>query len=364
MNTHNKHIKIPKPNIDNYSCCDIGLLGLGKQFSTTTTTIQKHLDNYNGLKVEKIKDDTIQLSSKDTTLNISSNSILEYDFKLQAIEYDYALINGPQLKTENNIIFFDTMEEIEREWLSQENILAVITQNKSAVEKYFLKKNFQLDNNKILLPNQVAQFLLQLLKKKTPSIKGFILAGGKSKRMGHDKSQIVYHNNTAELYAKHLLEAEGIKTWLSKANTSNSNSENSNDIILDYYLDAGPMGAICSGFRVMPDKALLVLACDLPLIDSSIIQRLINNRDPKKVATCIKSKNKDFPEPLIAIYEPKAYRRLLNFMALGYTCPRKMLINSNVKVIEIDDDFKISNANTPNDYKNLIAHINNREIKK
>ena len=68
-------------------------------------------------------------------------------------------------------------------------------------------------------------------------------------------------------------------------------------------------------------------------------------------------KNKEFPEPLITIYEPKAYPILLQYLAQGYSCPRKMLINSDVEIVEIEDDF-IRNINTPEEFKAAKEEIN------
>ena len=59
---------------------------------------------------------------------------------------------------------------------------------------------------------------------------------------------------------------------------------------------------------------------------------------------------KQFVEPLITIYEPKAYPVLLQYLAQGYSCPRKMLINSDVEIIEVDDSL-IRNINTPEEFE-------------
>lgn len=63
-------------------------------------------------------------------------------------------------------------------------------------------------------------------------------------------------------------------------------------------------------------------------------------------------------EPLITIYEPKAYPILMQYLAQGYSCPRKMLINSDVEIVEVDNDF-IRNINTPEEYKSAKKEIRN-----
>jgi len=119
----------------------------------------------------------------------------------------------------------------------------------------------------------------------------------------------------------------------------------------------GPFGAICSAFQENPNVAWLVMATDLPFVTSDVINLLLKHRNSSKVATTIKGKNKDFPEPLITIWEPKSYPLLLAYMAQGYSCPRKVLINSDVEIVEIDDDL-IRNINTPEEFKTAHKEIN------
>ena len=74
-----------------------------------------------------------------------------------------------------------------------------------------------------------------------------------------------------------------------------------------------------------------------------------------------KGKNKQFVEPLITIYEPKAYPILLQYLAQGYSCPRKMLINSDVEIVEVDDDF-IRNINTPEEFEVAKKELKSQQI--
>jgi len=75
------------------------------------------------------------------------------------------------------------------------------------------------------------------------------------------------------------------------------------------------------------------------------------------MATCFHNPETDFPEPLITIWEPRAYPRLLEFLSLGYSCPRKALINSDVQEIDIPDLQLLSNVNTPEELEKLQAEI-------
>ena len=101
----------------------------------------------------------------------------------------------------------------------------------------------------------------------------------------------------------------------------------------------------------------MVLATDLPFVDENLVKILLEKRNPAKVATAIKGKGKQFPEPLITIYEPKSYPALLQYLAQGYSCPRKMLINSEVEIVEVNDNL-IRNINTPEEYTEAKKELN------
>jgi len=47
----------------------------------------------------------------------------------------------------------------------------------------------------------------------------------------------------------------------------------------------------------------------------------------------------------------------LNYLAQGYSCPRKVLLNSAIEIIEVDDDY-IRNINTPEEFKSAHKEIN------
>lgn len=181
--------------------------------------------------------------------------------------------------------------------------------------------------------------------KHIPALSGLVLAGGKSKRMGIDKSQIKYHSDPQEIHMAKLLSETGLKTFISKDSCTHGKIQ-SFDVINDSFTNMGPLGAILSAFKHEPNNAYLVVACDLPLIDKSLIQKLINCRNPNKIATAIKDSSTLFPEPLVTIYEPKSYKRILNCLEMGFSSPRKILMNSDIATVEINENEKISNANT------------------
>ena len=171
--------------------------------------------------------------------------------------------------------------------------------------------------------------------------------------MGQDKGSLDYFGKPQKEVAKELLEIHDLETFYSVQNSTEHVDE-----IHDKFLNLGPFGGICSAFQKDQNAAWLVLATDVPFVTDQVIKLLLNHRNSAKIATAIKGKGKDFPEPLITIYEPKAYPILLSYLAQGYSCPRKVLINSDVEIVEVEDEF-VRNVNTPEEYERAINEIRN-----
>ena len=182
-------------------------------------------------------------------------------------------------------------------------------------------------------------------------IHGLVLAGGKSVRMGKDKGAIDYHGKPQREYAFDMLNVLCEKTFLSGRKEQVQEWKTQFPIIADTFTGLGPFGAILSAFRENPNAAWLCVACDLPLLTEKALQQLIAHRDPSKIATAFYNSDTKFPEPLITIWEPKSYPTLLHFLSLGYSCPRKVLINSDVKVVRLMDESVLVNVNTEEERK-------------
>jgi molybdenum cofactor guanylyltransferase len=189
-----------------------------------------------------------------------------------------------------------------------------------------------------------------------PSLKGLVLAGGKSSRMGIDKGRMKWHNKEQRFYMADLLNKFCDEVFISCAEMQENEIQNGGyKTITDAYLGLGPFGAILSAFKKDPEAAWLVIACDLPLLDQDTISYLINHRDLDSTATTFESPHDHLPEPLITIWEPKSREVLLSYLNEGKSCPRKALINSKVKIIQPPEPIALMNANTPDDVEKAKA---------
>lgn len=189
------------------------------------------------------------------------------------------------------------------------------------------------------------------VKSDKPHLYGLVLAGGKSVRMGHDKSIMQWHGKEQRYYMADLLQQVCEKAFISCRPEQQSEINSDYTTLPDNVTGAGPLIGILSALKAYPNAAWLVTACDLPLLDIATLQYLIQNRDTTSIATTFKSPHDGLPEPLITIWEPSSLERLHAHIADGFTCPRKALIRNEGKVtilIPKNPDTLI-NANTSED---------------
>nr|WP_255531100.1 NTP transferase domain-containing protein [Pontibacter sp. FD36] len=186
-----------------------------------------------------------------------------------------------------------------------------------------------------------------------PKLKGLVLAGGQSLRMGQDKGAMQWHGKEQRYYMADLMREMCQEVYISCRAEQETDLDANYNTLPDTFTGLGPYGAILSAFREDPDAAWLVVACDLPLLDAATLQHLVEKRDTSVNATTYVSPQDGFPEPLIAIWEPKSYPVLLSFLAQGYTCPRKVLRNSEIHLIEAAHADTLRNVNTPEELEQV-----------
>ena len=173
--------------------------------------------------------------------------------------------------------------------------------------------------------------------------------------MNQDKGLIDYHGINQRQWTKELLETVCDKVFYSIRH--DQKDQFSDSVITDKFIELGPYGAILSAFQTHPNKAWLVMACDLPLVKETNIHTLIENRDTAKFGTAYLNLETNFPDPLMTIWEPKSYPKLLQLLSLGYSSPQKALMNSDIKLVKAQNTEFLKNVNTPKEYEEVKKSI-------
>ena len=369
MSKHQKHTKLTRRNYGKYASNEISFLGV--KCSVISDLVQKIAKN----QQKKAKTAYLDASHNDEieapildvftfhdsgNLEVNSKTNLNpYNSLIQFSQYDLVCINGNHYQGEKQVLILDNDKEasVLKRLDQLDNIQFVVKMNEDSryfdflVEKYPNIKNlkcYMIDEI-----DKISKHIYNIVQEQISSVQGLILAGGKSTRMGTDKGLLEYHGVSQrdylykELSSIFLPKHDNKGVYISVR--ENQEIENKHTIS-DKFIGLGPFGAICSAFQENPNSAWFVIATDVPFVDKSLIRLLLEKRNPNKIATAIKGESSKFPEPLITIWEPKAYPILLNYLSQGYSCPRKVLINSDVEIVEVDNHF-IQNINTPKEYQ-------------
>lgn len=364
---HTKHTNLVKKHNDTFASNEVAILGTKcGVIADLVHEVSKRLSKYNlgyfdASHAKDVEQNTLSEYTFHHKGNLQLNTtaaVNKYEQRLQFYNHDFVFINGNHYQGAKQILILDDEKEasVKKRLDQLTNIQFVIKLNENSTYFDCLLERFpnikNITSYTIDEVVKITKHIQSLIEEHIAPVKGLVLIGGKSTRMGTDKSELYYFGKPQKQYIKELLESCSLETFFSVQNTSKKESE-----IHDTFLNLGPFGGICSAFQKNPNTAWLVLATDIPFVNKALIQLLLQKRNPSKIATAIKGKSKEFPEPLITIYEPKAYGKLLQYLAQGYSCPRKMLINSDVEIVEVDDNL-IRNINTPEEFEQAKKEIN------
>ena len=185
---------------------------------------------------------------------------------------------------------------------------------------------------------------------KNSDLVGIVLMGGKSQRMGMDKSQISYHDMPQYLYLYRLLSKYCSEVYLSCNAEQLTKIESSLSLIKDVNDNAGPLEGIKSVFNTVKNS-ILTVPCDMPGISDDLILKLIKSRNSDFDAICF-SDDEDHINPLLAIWEKSCLGKLQNFDG---DSPKQFLKGAITRIIKGDSKV-LRNVNTPEELRTYLSH--------
>jgi len=266
---------------------------------------------------------------------------------------DLVLVNGNHFRAHQQVVLIDPRKSLAHKLDKLTNVQAfVLAAGVTEIPGYLqahLPHHAQLPHFSLADVAGLAAWVQQWLAARQAPLRGLVLAGGLSQRMQTDKGRLRYGPTGREQreVAAALLAEVCQEAFVSCRAEQAAELSAGLQPLPDTFLGLGPLGGILSAFRHDPNAAWLVLACDLPFLTADVLRQLVAGRQPSRLATAFQSPDNEFPEPLITIFEPRAYPELLRFLGLGYSCPRKMLINSDVTVLPTPGGEALRNVNTP-----------------
>lgn len=205
-----------------------------------------------------------------------------------------------------------------------------------------IEQGFDFDLNKISFTNDGWSF-------KTDA-SCIILAGGKSSRMGEDKTKLKINdlsllensiNQLSPLFDKILI----------SSNKSDELSYLNLPIIKDKADEHGPLMGIYSSLMESETQKNFIIACDVPEIDINLIYRLLSLSEEADIV--IPRHSDGMIEPLFAIYDKSV---LIAISETLKTSRQIRAIFDKVRVYYLDTEPNFFNINTIEDYKNFTTN--------
>jgi molybdopterin-guanine dinucleotide biosynthesis protein A len=186
-----------------------------------------------------------------------------------------------------------------------------------------------------------------------PLLRGLVLAGGRSERMGRDKAAIVVGGETLLEAAIRRLRPLVASVHVSiRPDQAGDAPRGGCAALADPPGSSGPPAGLLAAHEHDPAAAWLVLACDMPAIDAGVLEGLVAARDPARGGVAWRTGDDGLPEPLCAIWEPATLARLAALArgpGRGSVSPRAVLAASAPVLLNPVRPAALSSVNTPAD---------------
>lgn len=189
-------------------------------------------------------------------------------------------------------------------------------------------------------PAQVAEAVEALKaarnKKRMCATSGIVLAGGKSRRMGRDKSALQFCGAALPAWQADKLRRLGVEDVLV--------SGRGPGMIADDIPDCGPLGGLYSCLRRAGGIRCLVLPLDVPLVPESCLRMLLDAH--QSGITLLERDGK--PEPLIGVYDSALWTQIGEILQGGSAAVMRLADRVGYQTVPYQgDDSLLINCNTP-----------------
>jgi len=182
---------------------------------------------------------------------------------------------------------------------------------------------------------------------------GIVLAGGKSSRMGTDKTKLQWnHMSMLEWQVEKLRSAGAAEILLcGKTDKMIPNTR----CVPDILPDRGPLGGVYSGLQAAKHPIAMVISADVPLLPISTIHKLLHAHHSD--ATLLEHDGNI--EPLIGIYNSSLVPIIFSLIHEQSASVRSLLAHCCWTTVEYTGDpFLLWNCNTPSDYQKALQLAN------
>ncbi len=184
-------------------------------------------------------------------------------------------------------------------------------------------------------------------------VSGYILAGGKSSRMGKDKGLLTFNNRTfVEEIAKQLQPV--VESVIIVTNNVEYHAFGY-EILPDAIKQKGPLGGLYTALKHSKTNHNIIVSCDTPFVNTKVFETLLQN-PTNNDATLVSIQSEI--QPLMGVYSQACFFKIQQSIELQQYKMYDFINQINFQTVEISHESWFSekigyNINTPSDYQKI-----------
>lgn len=157
----------------------------------------------------------------------------------------------------------------------------------------------------------------------------YILAGGKSSRMGKDKATTLFRNKQLIEYVIDIV--KNVSSNIFILSNHDSHIQFGFECIKDKIKDVGPAGGIDAMLQHTNHKKNILVSCDMPFLDVKTIQKIITASEDFDITVPILN---NYPEALIGVYHQSCKSTWRSELLKGERKLSKLISNFNTNFMD------------------------------
>ena len=181
---------------------------------------------------------------------------------------------------------------------------------------------------------------------------GFVLAGGRSRRMGADKALLAWHGATLVEHVARELAA--VAQPITLVGPSARYAHLGLPVVEDLHPGLGPLAGIEAALASSSAPWNLILACDLPGVQSALLAAVLDAALSSPDLDCVTAVDADGRlQPLCAAYHRRTLPRIARQIEIRHVKLLDTIALLNYRTIAAGAAASLHNVNTPEDWRQV-----------
>jgi molybdenum cofactor guanylyltransferase len=179
------------------------------------------------------------------------------------------------------------------------------------------------------------------------ALAGAILVGGRSSRMGQNKALLEVGGMPMARRISMAVSSAGCHPLVAVGGTRVHSEQVGLEWVADDYPGEGPLGGVITALQWSPSDAVLVVACDLPLLTEHVIVELLTMARLHPAADVVMARAAR-PQPLCAVWRHSSLPALVEAFESGERAMHRVVERLEARYVDVVE-AALTNVNEPDD---------------